>query len=167
MHSRRWIRGSLNIGRQGIMVFTRSDGIQKPYRRCRWANSLQKSIAKYLLRDMKENRLLVSLHPAPQPKHEGHMVRVKDSSNPEWYSILAQNKGLHKRRGKRRHGDLRIHVIEALKRMAKGFIDPVGLDVSIFYYAEDYLIRNGIIDVAGSEVLLEEGSIKSCTSTMQ
>lgn len=42
----------------------------------------------FLLGELRENKLHVVLAPAPEPKHENHMVRKVESSNPEWYSIL-------------------------------------------------------------------------------
>jgi hypothetical protein len=44
--------------------------------------------ADYLHDDLMNNRLTVTLIPAPDPRHTHHMIRVAVSHNPEWYSEL-------------------------------------------------------------------------------
>lgn len=46
--------------------------------------------AAHLLLELRNQRLSVSLAPAPRPAHQGHMVRVVDGSNPGWYRELCQ-----------------------------------------------------------------------------
>lgn len=51
----------------------------------------------FLLGELKENKLQVVLTPAPEPKHENHMVRKVESSNPEWYSVLYEQEKYFRR----------------------------------------------------------------------
>ncbi len=44
--------------------------------------------AEFLLNELKQNRLEVVLIPAPEPRFEGHKIRIVNSSNPTWYSEL-------------------------------------------------------------------------------
>lgn len=44
--------------------------------------------AKDLLKELKENKLEVILIPAPEQKFEGHMIRVSQNRNPDWYVRL-------------------------------------------------------------------------------
>ncbi|MBU4456776.1 MAG: hypothetical protein KKA65_04705, partial [Nanoarchaeota archaeon] len=44
--------------------------------------------ANYLFKDLKNNKLVVILVNAPEPKHCGHKIRVVDCQNPCWYSEL-------------------------------------------------------------------------------
>ena len=44
--------------------------------------------AEILLIDLETNRLEISLAVAPEPKFEGHKIRVVDNKNPYWYSNL-------------------------------------------------------------------------------
>ncbi len=62
------------------------------------------------------------LVPAPEPKHECHMIRVAFERPPAWYCDLAKARGYHKnRQGLFR----RYHFINALKRIQQG-LDAVG-----------------------------------------
>lgn len=46
------------------------------------------TLAETLYQDLEQNRLEVILIPAPRPAYFGHMVRVADNENPEWYREL-------------------------------------------------------------------------------
>ena len=46
------------------------------------------AVAIDLLMDLASERLEVGLMPAPEPKHEGHSIRVAVSANPVWWSAL-------------------------------------------------------------------------------
>lgn len=46
------------------------------------------TIAGELLAELSERYLQVSLYPAPEPKHPGHMVRVSENTSPRWYQRL-------------------------------------------------------------------------------
>lgn len=41
-----------------------------------------------LLKELESRRLEVLLIPAPDPKFEGHKIRVAENSNPDWYQEL-------------------------------------------------------------------------------
>ncbi len=41
-------------------------------------------------------RTWVTLVPAPDPKHQGHMIRVREGAEPEWYSELRQEHAYHR-----------------------------------------------------------------------
>jgi hypothetical protein len=49
--------------------------------------------AKDLLKELKENKLEVILIPAPNPQFEGHMIRVSQNRNPNWYKKLYYSSG--------------------------------------------------------------------------
>jgi len=63
----------------------------------------------FLLYELKENKLHVVLTPAPEPKHDNHMVRTVESSNPEWYSVLHEQYQYFRRE----------RVVCALQRISK------------------------------------------------
>lgn len=65
--------------------------------------------AAYLLEDLEKNKLEVVLIPAPQPKFEGHMIRVAINSNSHWYKQLYHSKNHVKRQ----------RCINALERIAE------------------------------------------------
>ncbi len=44
--------------------------------------------AKFLINDLQEHKLKVVLVEAPEPKFDGHKIRIVESRNPEWYSKL-------------------------------------------------------------------------------
>jgi len=46
---------------------------------------------KFMLTQLEQNRLEVDLIDAPEPMHVEHKIRVKNSSNPVWYSELCVN----------------------------------------------------------------------------
>jgi hypothetical protein len=54
--------------------------------------------AELLYKELLENKLLVGTCPAPDPKHADHKIRVVESRNPEWYSLLYDS---HNRRSRR------------------------------------------------------------------
>ncbi len=56
-----------------------------PTTRCRYATKEEIAFAKYALRTLENERLVVSLAPAPDPHFDGHMIRVVDCRNPAWY----------------------------------------------------------------------------------
>ena len=63
--------------------------------------------ADFMYADLKNNRLIVELAPAPEPKYSGHMIRTVDSQNPEWYSYLYRTQA----------GLKRIRSLKALDRI--------------------------------------------------
>lgn len=44
--------------------------------------------AEFLHYDLRSNKLEVILIPAPEPKHLGHMIRIVENQNPDWYRDL-------------------------------------------------------------------------------
>lgn len=55
--------------------------------------------ARYLLADLRQNRLEVVLIPAQNPKHHSHKVRAVQNQNPDWYRDLYHSTR-HFRRGR-------------------------------------------------------------------
>jgi len=130
----------------------------KPHRRWRRANALQIEIAKEpLLYEMNTMQVSIGLAPAPVAMHTGHMIRVVNSTNPEWYSKLAKEKNVTAHRGPRRGGGLRINTVKALKRLIDGWYDPIGLEGDILRNAVRYLVEQGYMYPGLEDVLLEPG----------
>jgi len=44
--------------------------------------------ANYLFQELRRNKLKVILAPAPNPNHQGHMIRIIENKNPQWYRDL-------------------------------------------------------------------------------
>ena len=81
---------------------------------------------RHMLYELEYNRLEVLLVPAPDPAHVGHMVRMVEHCNVDWYRELC---GMYKsnrnsRKGRfNKHGDTKIkrqHILSVLRRMANG-----------------------------------------------
>ena len=53
-------------------------------------SSIQKEL-KNMYYEMQEQFLHTVLIPAPDPMHTGHMIRVADNTNPDWYRELCAN----------------------------------------------------------------------------
>jgi hypothetical protein len=48
----------------------------------------RQDIIETMLSELQTQTLEVALVPAPEPKHEGHMIRAAISKNPQWYGRL-------------------------------------------------------------------------------
>lgn len=71
--------------------------------------------------ELDNERLTVELMPAPRPLHATHMVRVVTGRNPLWYRRLALCVSpRHRRYGRCTTGIRRGHVMQALRRLARG-----------------------------------------------
>ncbi len=66
--------------------------------------------AKQMLRQLQDSPMQVVLMPAPEPKHEGHCVRVVISRPPDWYM-----RNFYSKRGRKTMK--RARLIQALKRI--------------------------------------------------
>ena len=75
--------------------------------------------AQVMLHELDVNWLEVCLLPAPDPQHEGHMVRAVANRNPEWYREYfgcRRRDGLHEWYGN--SANIRRRVTKALRRIA-------------------------------------------------
>jgi len=129
----------------------------KPHRRWLRSHLEQQELARTLLDDLRTHKHSIGLVPAPDPKHAGHKIRVVTERNPEWYSLLAGRKGLHKRRGRNRNGCLRKKVVRALRRLSSGWYDPIGLEYEILETAVPLLIEAGELYPGSEGKLLLQG----------
>jgi hypothetical protein len=102
--------------------------------------------AKYLLRDLKENKLIVELVPAPDPKHIDHKIRVVTNSNPEWYRELFHSY----------HHIKRKRVISALERISNGIDRPF----KIYPFLYDARMR----EIIAKKIYLEEDYLSAVKS---
>ncbi len=86
----------------------------------------ERIMAGELLADLSEHQLQVSLYPAPEPRHPGHMVRVAEDRSPTWYSRLcaaypAKRKGARNFTNGAPDTDIRRYlVLGALERLSRG-----------------------------------------------
>lgn len=92
----------------------RADANQRKH--ARTATQGERDLARLALAQMECEQLCVSLAPAPEPKHNGHQIRVVDQRNPEWYQALAA--------ARPRSASIRASVFRALERIADGWVDP-------------------------------------------
>ena len=51
----------------------------------REATGEEVGLCRYALRQLENERLVVTLVPAPHPRFDGHMIRAVECRNPEWY----------------------------------------------------------------------------------
>lgn len=49
------------------------------------ATTEEVGLCRFALRQLESQRLVVKLAPAPDPRFDGHMIRVVECKNPEWY----------------------------------------------------------------------------------
>jgi hypothetical protein len=107
-----------------------------PRTRTRFATSLEKGLARHALKTLENERLVVSLAPAPDPHFDGHMIRVVDCRNPEWYRDFVARHRMEVHRPR---------VIRALERVSKkGRVRGNGYEVellSIFKELRDEYAR--------------------------
>ena len=102
--------------------------------------------ANYLLKDLKENKLIVELIPAPDPKHIDHKIRVVTNSNPEWYKELFHSYHHIKRR----------RVIGALERISQNKDRPF----KVYPFLYDARMR----EIIAKKVYLEEDYLSAVKS---
>ena len=88
--------------------------------------------AEQMLVDMETNWLEVILTPAPDPQHEGHMIRAVANRNPEWYRKYFGYKrrphNLHEWYGS--STNIRLRVMKVLDRISNAedhLMHPVNL----------------------------------------
>jgi hypothetical protein len=79
-----------------------------PRTRTRRPTAEEVGLARYALKVLGNERLVVSLAPAPDPHFDGHMIRVVDCRNPHWYRDL---------QSKHRYEMKRVRVVRALERV--------------------------------------------------
>lgn len=62
-------------------------------------NSEMLAEAESMLKELKHERLLVVLIPAPEPQFVGHMIRYVTNENPNWYKKIFEERGyIHRHR---------------------------------------------------------------------
>ncbi len=79
----------------------------------------ERGLARYALRVLEQERLVVKLAPAPRQSFDGHMIRVVECRNPQWYRDLFAS---------RRSGVKRCRIIRALRRVLEGKMDGYGYE---------------------------------------
>ena len=111
----------------------------------RWkpSNRKQQEIARIGLDWLLHEKLTVALVNAPEPMHRSQKIRVTESHNPSWYSRMFQSRW-NGRHGKYSNvGGMRKRVLKALRRVAGGWIDPLGYDAEVLKEIKDDLIDQG------------------------
>jgi len=88
--------------------------------RCKRSNANDRRVAREGLEWLQSTCLRVSLIPAPEPRHRGHMIRVVVDQNPPWYSRMCAARNFT--------GPGRRYVFRALRRVIRGWYDPRGLE---------------------------------------
>ncbi len=73
--------------------------------------------AQYLRLDATAHRMSVVLVPAPDPQHEGHMIRVVAERPPRWYLDIAASWGY---KSKRQGRFERLHFLYMLRKIENG-----------------------------------------------
>ncbi len=61
----------------------------------RWADPAEKDLAGKALLDLETNFNRITLVPAPEPRHNGHKIRVQESANPGWYRRFVAGRWNH------------------------------------------------------------------------
>jgi hypothetical protein len=79
-----------------------------PRTRTRRPTHEEVGLARYALKVLANERLVVSLAPAPDPHFDGHKIRVVDCRNPQWYRDLQVKYRYHMKRPR---------VVRALERV--------------------------------------------------
>ena len=79
-----------------------------PRTRTRRPTAEEVGLARYALKVLANERLVVSLAPAPDPHFDGHKIRVVDCRNPRWYRDLSSE---------HRYNLKRLRVVRALERV--------------------------------------------------
>jgi hypothetical protein len=92
-------------------MYVKADPFKKVFKKELTLEIKEKVIheAKNLLTDLLCNTLDVSLAPAPEEQHTGHMIRVVNNRNPKWYREI--------------YADLEVkrdRIVDSLKRLIKG-----------------------------------------------
>ena len=99
--------------------------------------------ANFLINDLQEHKLKIVLAEAPEPKFEGHKIRVVESRNPEWYSKLYHSYDYFRR-------DRSLRALERIASQQDGYYmnGP---------YKYDFIYRTLI-----TERLIEGYSVEGC-----
>jgi hypothetical protein len=88
----------------------------------------EREIAGRALQELDENRLVVTLVPAPDPHFDGHKIRVAENRNPGWYRDFV-SMAWTRARGRRGCQIKKWRVIRGLKRVyEKGLIHCRGYE---------------------------------------
>lgn len=76
-----------------------------------------------MLHSLRRERLAVGLAEAPEARHCGHLVRVVNGQNPEWYRELCEQYPSYRKHQREKHSQTRIsrkRIIKALECLVKG-----------------------------------------------
>ena len=93
-----------------------------PRTRTRLATPDEVASAKAMLDDLEKHFLSVTLVPAPEQNHSGHMVRAVENRNPKWYSKFFKD---------RQEQVKRCRIVTALKRVVSGRVRGNGYEVEL------------------------------------
>ena len=105
--------------------------------------------AKWLYRDLTENLLKVVLRPAYQERYNGHMIRVVESQNPQWYREIYHSTPNFKRQRTLRSLE-RIAQAEDLPYIdRRGAVSPYGSYDTRFREVIKSRVTEGYEDVQG------------------
>ena len=85
-----------------------------------------------MMSSLQYNHLKVVLMPAPEQRHQGHMIRVAVGHNAAWYKDFVAARGKHTDRQR---------VMAALRRVIDGKAPKGVYDFEIFEAVKDYMIN--------------------------
>lgn len=88
--------------------------------------------ADFLYRDLLENKLIVKLRPAYEERYNGHMIRIVESRNPDWYRDLYSSTAHLKRKRCERSLDRICQNTDLPYFTRRGAVSPFGSYDTLF-----------------------------------
>lgn len=119
------------MGRRPIVQPNAPRGID-PRTRVRFSIPEEQEAARRALQDLERERLVVVLVPAPDPHFSGHMIRVVECRNPEWYREFIRTLPQSFDTGHRHR------IVRALERIVKGRVKSNGYEERLLKFLDEW-----------------------------